>query len=61
MQVMRRLVAGQLWVRLLVALISISLIASAALALRASQKAASTGVESRFESRAALAAKLVGT
>jgi diguanylate cyclase (GGDEF)-like protein len=60
-QVMRRLVAGQLWVRLLVALISISLIASAALALRASQKAASTGVESRFESRAALAAKLVGT
>jgi diguanylate cyclase (GGDEF)-like protein len=59
--VMRRLVAGQLWVRLLVALISISLIASAALALRGSQRAASAGVTSRFASRAALAAKFVGT
>jgi diguanylate cyclase (GGDEF)-like protein len=60
-RVLRRLVAGQLWVRLLVALISISLIASAALALRGSQRAASAGVESRYESRAALAAKFVGT
>jgi diguanylate cyclase (GGDEF)-like protein len=60
-QVLRRLAAGQLWVRLLVALISISLIASAALALRGSQRAASAGVTSRFASRAALAAKFVGT
>jgi diguanylate cyclase (GGDEF)-like protein len=59
--VMRRLVAGQLWVRLLVALVSISLITSAALALRASQASAKRGVEARFASRATLAAKFVGT
>jgi diguanylate cyclase (GGDEF)-like protein len=59
--VMRRLVAGQLWVRLLVALISIALVTSAALALRASQAAARQGVEARFASRATLAAKFVGT
>jgi diguanylate cyclase (GGDEF)-like protein len=59
--VMRRLVAGQLWVRLLVALVSISLITSAGLALRASQVAAKRGVEARFASRAVLAAKFVGT
>ena len=48
-RVLRRLVAGQLWVRLLVAVISIALIASAALALRGSQRAASDGVKSRFD------------
>lgn len=61
MPVMRRLVAGQLWVRLLVALISIALVTSAALALRASQAADRRGVGARFASRATLAAKFIGT
>ena len=61
MVVMRRLVAGQAWVRVLVALISIAIVASASLALRASQADDRRGVDARFSSRATLAAKFVGT
>ncbi|HEY0871739.1 MAG TPA: cache domain-containing protein, partial [Acidothermaceae bacterium] len=61
MVVMRRLVAGQLWVRLLVALISVSLITGATLALRASQSRAKEGIETRFAARATLSATFVST
>lgn len=59
--VMRRFVSGLVFGRLLVALISVSLIGGAALALRASQTKANQGVEARFNSRAVLAANFVGT
>ena len=58
---MRRLAAGQVWVRLLVALISISLIGGAALALRASQASAKHGIATRFAARATLSASFVST
>jgi len=59
--VTRRLMAGLWFGRVLVALMSVSLIGGAALALRASQAAAGRGVDSRYESRAVLAANFVGT
>ena len=61
MVVMRRVVGAHWFGRLLVALISVSLISGAALALRASQAAADKGVETRFASRAVLAANFVST
>ena len=57
----RRLVAGQWFARLLIALISVSLICGAAFALHASQTKADQGVQTRYASRAVLAANFVST
>jgi diguanylate cyclase (GGDEF)-like protein len=59
--VIRRLVSGRWFGRVLVALMSVSLIAGAALFLHSSQAAARKGVDARFASRAALSAKFIGT
>jgi diguanylate cyclase (GGDEF)-like protein len=59
--VTRRLVGGGWFARLIVALISVSLIAGAAFALHSSQAAARRGADARFASRATLAAKFIGT
>ncbi len=61
MVVMRRFVSGNWFARLLVVLMALSLITGAALALRSSQAAANKGVETRFGSRAVLAANFVST
>jgi diguanylate cyclase (GGDEF)-like protein len=57
----RRLAGGWWFARLIVALISVSLISGAALALDSSQAAARRSVHTQFASRAALAAKFIGT
>jgi len=59
--VIRRLVGGQWFARLTVALISVSLIIGAVLALNSSQTAGRRQVQIQFASRAALAAKFIGT
>jgi diguanylate cyclase (GGDEF)-like protein len=59
--VMRRLAGGWWFPRLIVALISVSLIGGASLFLHSSQAAARQGVDARFTSRAVLAAKFIGT
>ena len=61
MAVMGRLAGGGWFTRLVVALISVSLIGGAAFALHSSQSSTRRGVDSRFQSRAALAAKFIGT
>ena len=61
MSVMRRLVGGWWFARGIVALISVSLIGGAALALRSSQASARRDVDARYASRAVLAAKFIGT
>ena len=61
MAVMRRLVGGWWFARLIVALISVSLIGGAAFALQSSQTAARRGADARFASRASLSAKFIGT
>jgi diguanylate cyclase (GGDEF)-like protein len=55
------LAGAQWWARLLVTVISLSLIAGAAIALHLSQASAQRGVESRYDARAQLAANFVGT
>lgn len=57
----RRLFVGQLWARVLVSVLAVSLIAGATVALRASQTSAKHGLETRFTARAALAATFVST
>jgi diguanylate cyclase (GGDEF)-like protein len=59
--VIRRLAGGWWFARLIVALISVSLIGGAALALSSSQAAARRHIDTQFASRAALAAKFIGT
>jgi diguanylate cyclase (GGDEF)-like protein len=59
--VMRRLSSGRWFARLVVALISVSLIGGAALFLHSSQAAARQGVDARFASRATLSAKFIST
>jgi diguanylate cyclase (GGDEF)-like protein len=59
--VMRRLAGDGWFARLTVALISVSLIGGAALALRSSQASSRRDVDARFASRAALAANFIGT
>jgi diguanylate cyclase (GGDEF)-like protein len=59
--VMRRLAGGSWFARLAVALISVSLIGGAAVALQSSQATSRRDVDARFASRAALAAKFIGT
>jgi len=59
--VMRRLVGGWWFARLIVALISVALIGGAALALHSSQASTRRDVGARFASRAVLAAKFIGT
>ena len=55
MSVIRRLAGGRWFARVIVALISISLIGGAALALHSSQSASRRGTDARFASRATLA------
>jgi diguanylate cyclase (GGDEF)-like protein len=59
--VMRRLAGSGWFAHLVVALISVSLIGGAALALRSSQASAREAADARFTSRATLAAKFIGT
>ncbi|HWF41394.1 MAG TPA: cache domain-containing protein, partial [Acidothermaceae bacterium] len=61
MSVMRRLTDGRWFARGIVALISVSLIGGAALALHSSQSSSRRDTEARFASRATLAAKFIGT
>ena len=61
MAVMGRLAGGGWFARLIVALISVSLIGGAAFALHSSQASARRNLDARFGSRAALAAKFIGT
>ena len=58
---MRRFAGGWRFARLIVALISLSLIGGAALALYSSQAATRRGVDARFASRATVSAKFIGT
>jgi len=58
---MRRLTDGRWFARGIVALISVSLIGGAALALHSSQSSSRRDTEARFASRATLAAKFIGT
>jgi diguanylate cyclase (GGDEF)-like protein len=57
----RKLARGSWFARVIVALMSVSLIGSAAFALHSSQASARRGVDARFASRATLAAKFIGT
>jgi diguanylate cyclase (GGDEF)-like protein len=59
--VMRRLTGGWWFARLIIALISVSLIGGAALFLHSSQASAREGVDARFASRATLSAKFIST
>jgi diguanylate cyclase (GGDEF)-like protein len=59
--VMRRLASGGWFTRLFIAVMSVSLIGGASFALHSSQAATRRGVDARFASRAALAAKFIGT
>jgi len=59
--VIRRLVGGRWFARLTVAFISVSLIIGAVLALNSSQAAGRRNIQTQFASRAALAAKFIGT
>jgi len=59
--VIRRLSSGRWFARLVVALISVSLIGGAALFLHSSQATERRGVDTEFASRATLAAKFIGT
>jgi diguanylate cyclase (GGDEF)-like protein len=59
--VIRRLASGRWFARLIVAVISVSLIGGAAFALHSSQAATRRGVDARYTSRASLAAKFIGT
>ncbi|HEY5456351.1 MAG TPA: diguanylate cyclase [Acidothermaceae bacterium] len=61
MSVVRRLVGGWWFGRLVVALISVALIGGAALALHSSQTSQRRNVAAQFSSRAALSAKFIGT
>jgi diguanylate cyclase (GGDEF)-like protein len=59
--IIRRLASGKWFARLVVAVISVSLIGGAAVFLHSSQAAAREGVDARFASRAVLSAKFIGT
>jgi diguanylate cyclase (GGDEF)-like protein len=59
--VMRRLASGRWFARLVVVLVSVSLIGGAAVFLHSSQTAAREGVDNRFASRAVLSAKFIST
>ena len=61
MSVMRRLAGGWWFARLVVAVVSVSLIGGAALALHSSQASSRRAADARFASRATLAAKFIGT
>ena len=61
MKVIRRLAGGRWFARVIVALISVALIGSAVLTLSSSQAAGRRNVTTQYASRAALAAKFIGT